>query len=423
MERSAYCRIDQFGDIEDVIKLFDIPSDEFGELIIVATIESRSLYEYAGLAGMGLIFYFDFTRFLPGSFGGWSNQERFDHSNSQLLYRGGVQRGVGSYVNGRQIVFPPLTKRQIVRLYKERRDPKNRQYATFKALDLKKRKHIEVTCNPAKLSNYFQPQSKFPLGTSPAFFRSEVLHKYKSDPSKYELDDRSISCRGTWHLKTYDVNDADQIHTYLCYLADLPHQEQLYWQSFNEWPKAFISERAWKTDFLGEFSIEYDLLIEIKRKVAQLDKLLPVWWKKRGKELINAVRYPVTSSPAEWAEAILGLDHLITEGFQEAPLRKMAIALERKPHKDWRSLMLLREYLAGKGLTEEAADTAVSSLRELHGLRSILKGHSAPRQKAEAEKKALTTAGSFRAHFEQLAADCDSALDLILAHLGVVDDR
>jgi hypothetical protein len=36
-ERNAFCRIDEAGDIEDVIRLIDIPSDKFGESILVIT--------------------------------------------------------------------------------------------------------------------------------------------------------------------------------------------------------------------------------------------------------------------------------------------------------------------------------------------------------------------------------------------------
>jgi hypothetical protein len=60
---------------------------------------------------------------------------------------------------------------------------------------------------------------------SPVFFRSEVLIRYKSDPEKYELHDRSIYCRGAWSLRTYDMNDAGPVHTYLGYLRELPYND------------------------------------------------------------------------------------------------------------------------------------------------------------------------------------------------------
>ena len=64
-----------------------------------------------------------------------------------------------------------------------------------------------------------------------------MLLKYKKDPEKYLLEDRSITARNSWYLKTYDINAAGQVHTYLIYLSHLPYEEQVYWKSANEAPK------------------------------------------------------------------------------------------------------------------------------------------------------------------------------------------
>jgi hypothetical protein len=132
-----------------------------------------------------------------------------------------------------------------------RRDD-SREYASFVAQDWKNRVIREISCAPGATANYFT-KSDSPYETTPAFFRPEVLTKYKSDPSKYTLEERSISCRGAWSLRTYDINEAGQVHTYLVYLRDLPYAEQLYWKAFNEEPKAPLSKRAIGTDFEGQF--------------------------------------------------------------------------------------------------------------------------------------------------------------------------
>jgi hypothetical protein len=419
-ERQAFCRIDEAGDIEDVIRLIDIPSDKWGESILVITIKAVELYEYARLAGMGLVFFYDFTRTSP-NFMGWSNQQNFDHSEPHLFYHGAVQPGSGSYLNGRQIVIPPVTVRQIVRRYKERRNPKAKSYATFKAIDLKTGNRIEVSSNPKNLSNYFQEGSSLPLEMSPAFFNAEVLHRYKADPAKYDLEERSIRCRGAWSLRTYDVNDAGQVHTYLRYLGELPYREQVYWQSFNEWPKGPLSRRAVKTDFHGDFHTDYDPLLALKWKVNRLDKVHPDWWNPRGNELAQALHRPVTTSESEWADSILALDHLVTEGFAERSLKAMLTAIGRHFEKDWRSLKLLGEVLIGLGAEPDDSKAMIDAMRLVHDLRSIVKGHAAPAKKAAAATKAQRDYGSFRAHFEALAAGCDDALAFIMSHLKIAE--
>jgi hypothetical protein len=304
----------------------------------------------------------------------------------------------------------------------EARNPSRRDYAVFKAIDLKSGKQIEVSCDPKGLSNYFQPESNLPLEMSPVFFRGEVLHRYKADPEKYELRDRSIYCRGTWSLQTYDINEAGQVHTYLRYMRNLPYKEQLYWQAFNEWPKAPLSKRAITTDFKGEVYTEYDPLNSIKHKIMELDESPPAWWNPRGQNLISAVRYPVTTSPAEWANEILGLDQMLGEGFQVKQLRMLAAKLGRPVEGDWGAFKLMEECLVGSGVSEEEARSAVKSFRTVRDLRNVLKGHGAPEKRAKEEKQARKRFGSFHAHFANVTADCDGALDLIMRKLAFKEE-
>ena len=86
-----------------------------------------------------------------------------------------------------------------------------KQYESFIAYDLKNGVVEEISCAPGATANYFT-KSDLPFEITPAFFRPEVLQRYKSDPTKYTLEERSISCRGTWSLQTYDINEAGQVH-------------------------------------------------------------------------------------------------------------------------------------------------------------------------------------------------------------------
>ena len=183
-EVNAYCRIDELGDVDEVIKIIDRHSEEVGESVCVVTIGSDEFFEYARLADMGVVFFFDFTRFRPESFTRWPNRGQFERDDPALYYNGCAVPGVGSYINGRQIVLPPVGTRQIVRRYQDRRDPKKRQFATFKALDLKTGNRIEVSCDPACLSNYFEPGSDLPLEMSPVFFRGRRATKVQGRPDK-----------------------------------------------------------------------------------------------------------------------------------------------------------------------------------------------------------------------------------------------
>lgn len=274
-ERSAYCRLDADGDIEDVIKIHEDNVGDWYDRVTVVTILAKDFAEYMRLADMGMVVFFDFTRTQRGSFNGWSGERHFDFKAPDLFYHGGVMDGHGSYINGRMIVRPSITYDEIVAAHLEERSPTQQQYAIFKAINLKTGERIEVSCDPKAVSNYFQPDSELPLEMSPVFFNAEVLHRYKADPEKYDLEDRSIHCRGTWSLTTFDINSARQVHTYLRYLRMLPYKEQIYCQSFNEWPKGSLSERAIATDFKGDFFYGHDPLNALKHAIIRLNEEEP----------------------------------------------------------------------------------------------------------------------------------------------------
>lgn len=416
-ERSAYCRLDSRGDIEDVIKVVQLSKESTRGHLNVVTILRKDLDTFMALSDTCLVLRFDFTRVSWGNFSGWGEIKRYHREELDLFYHGGTAEQ-GSYCNGAMIVRPQLDVDELVRAWKDEENPVIRKYATFKIFDRKNRVNIETSCAPEFLSNYFQ-KSDLPWEISPAFFRPEVLHRFKADPEKYTLKERSISCRNAWYLKTYDINEAGQVHTYIGYLADLPFEEQLYWQSFNEWPKGPISARAYQTDIVGDWYQDYEPLTELKHLVSQLDATPPSWWKPRGSTLSDAVRYPATDSVKEWGDEVLALDQYLIEGFLLKPLRELVEIGGRSVDQQWAPIRLLQEVLVTKGYTEEEAKALVLPMQKLHALRTEVRGHATTEKRRMAEYEARRLFGSLRAHYTQVVTDCDKSLHEILSGLGV----
>lgn len=412
-ERNAYCRLNSEGDIDEVVKVFhDAGLHDLDHSRTLVLIKEKPLAEYMAVGNFGLYRKFDITRFLPGSFSSWgTSQQHFDAPD--LFYYTGLSGGNASYFNGGQILRPTISVDELVEDWKREEDTSNRQYETFKIHDWRNDRLIEWSCAPSSLGNYFTESDK-PFEISPAFFSPDVLIKYKSDPEKYDLRDRSITCRNSWYLKTFDINEAGQVHTYIGYLQHLPFKEQQYWKLHNEWPKASISKRAYDTDFKGEWTSEIDPLQSLRHSISELDGNPPPWWRVRGSQLRERAHYPVTSSSKEWADELLALDQMVVEGFVATELRKVAIASGVKIDASWQSLKLIQEILRSRdGLT---ADQIVTPLRDLHFLRSKVTGHhTGERSKLEAE--ALKKYGSFVAHFRALCSQCHEAFDQIVAEL------
>jgi len=414
-ERSAYCRLDEHGELDDVIRLHHEPRSENGEPLHAVTIRRAELDKFMALSGTSLVFRFDFTRHPREGFFGFHQVEPYERQFAGACYHGGITPQA-SYCNGVFVVAPGVTRRQLIQTWKRNDDPKRKQYAEFIVENLRDGKTTTVSCSPAATANYFQA-STLPLELSPAFFRPELLHKYKSDPDKYRLDDGSIHCRGTWSLRSYAVNEAGQVHAYLCDLRTLPFTEQLYWKSFNEPPKAPISDRTFRTDFLGQWDIATDPLLELRGLVSRLDVSGAAWWKPRGDRLRDAVHYPRTQSSKEWRDELLALDQLLVEGLIETPLRIWTSDLGREGVAKLRSVRLVQEVLTGLGQEAESARRALAPLARLHDLRNVVAGHATGTKRNQAIRDARGHPGGLPAHFMALLSECLEAMTMIESRL------
>ena len=415
-ERRAYCRLDSRGDIEDVITELDDEHPDPWQRVRAVTIRGQDLATYMALSNAALVTKFDFTRFVPGSFSSWDGPDERVYEARDLYYRSRVIPNHGSYANGHIVLHTKVSEKDLIEEWKAEEDSSKKRYASFKIFDRKNNRCVETRCGPGHIVNYFT-DSVLPWEISPAFFRSEVLHKYKMDPEKYTIQDRSISCRGAWHLETYDINEAGQVHTYVGYLARLPFEEQLYWQSFNEWPKGNISRRAYQNDILGEFSTEDDPLAELKEQVQSLDQAPPAWWRRRGEALVEEVLYPATDSIEEWGNEILALDHLVVEGFLVKGLRAVVTTDGGTYEKEWGSVKLLEVVLSTMGYSEDQAKELVEPLRELHGLRNPTKGHGDVSGRQAAVAAARRSHGTLRKHFQDLAGRVRDSIKQIVSSL------
>ncbi len=416
-ERRAYCRLDKHGDIEDVIRLLTLPIDDNIEGREVVTILRKDLDEYMALADMALVIKFDFTRFTHGDFGSWNGAEVYSRAHPDLFYHGGVIANA-SYANGAMVVRANSTvQEQEDAWLKEVHGDGDREFATFKIHDRKHDRNVETSCGPSHIVSYFE-DSPLPWEISPAFFRPEVLNRFKGDPEKYSVEERSISCRGAWSLRSYDINEAGQVHAYLVDLARLPHAEQTYWKTFNEWPKGPISARAQQTDIDGSWDTGYDPLRSLKSKIRDLNRQAPAWWSPRGDELLDGVLAPATDSPKEWGDEVLALDQLLVEGFLDKPLRAIATASGRTLEDGWRSMKLLSEILEAGGMTATDAKQLLDPMKKLHGLRNEIRGHATKEKREVAIREARATHGNFRAQFFSMAEGCDKALDAIVTVLS-----
>ena len=402
-ERKAWCRLDRNGNIEEVVQIIDIEAkgdDRYGGKIVVF---DRELLEiYAALTETVLVRMFDFERYSAGAFSGWEKKE--ERSNGRgIFYRYGFAPEKDSYTRGAQVVPVAASSEKVLEkvnrvIWRNFEDCEKQQEKFTVACDLENKEIEEVSYENGMLFEI-------------AFFRPEVLSKYKADREKYSFEEDRISCRDSWFLEFYDINEAGQAYAFLRHLSYLPHEEQMHWKQFNENPKARISPHVIKKFFLGEVYSYYSPLASLKDK---LRNLRCEWWRMRTPDAVNRAQYPLTGSNDEWRDEILNLDQLLVEGFEEKWLRKKAEELGCAPEQKYRSLKLLEECLAGLGFEEDHARSIVAPFRKVHDLRTRLKGHISGKTAQKLKKEAFAEHGSYLNHYKNLVAECDEAMETLV---------
>lgn len=400
-ERSAYCRFDHNGDLADTVSV-SVRQNKRIEVSLV-TFTWPELEEYLGIAGYALVRMFDFTLLRYGDFGGWSDgPEEVVRVSNEFLYRQKVQSGA-AFTRGVQIIRPRDARTISENVSGRWFGSSGHEYASFIAQDWRNNKITEISTDPAATTNYFEAGGNdLPYELSPAFFRPEVLSKYKTDREKYTVRERDIDCRTSWTLRGYDVNDAGQVFAYICYLRNLPFNEQLHWKSFNVPPKAGISERAYINDFKGEYVTFRHPRAETLSIIARWRDSEVEWWTLRDEDLLHRANPPISSSKDEWAEAIMDLSKLIVEGFVTKFLRAALDKVSEPYTREEKSIALLEKLVARKNLY--GGPVTLEGLRSVQYIRSKVKGHSAGSEGKAIVQDVLAKHGTYAEHFKQLCA-------------------
>lgn len=414
-ERSAYCRFDANGDLADVVSISTHKKDGDASLV---TFSWPELEEYLAVAGYALVRLFDFTLLRYGHFSHWGDgPERILRLSDDFLFR---QKSIGNaaYTRGIQIMRP----RDIHTVSDEVSDRwsgrSKKEHVTFIAQDWRhKNAVVEISTDPAATTNYFEAaENDLPFELSPAFFRPEVLSKYKTDREKYTVGERDINCRAAWTLRGYDVNDAGQVFAYIVYLRSLPYAELLHWKSFNEPPKDGISERAYINDFRGEFVTFQHPRSETLSILQRWRSRSVEWWTLRDEELLDRANPPISSSKDEWADAIMDLSKLVVEGFETKPIRAAldGRGVNYDVEKD-KTIVLLEKLIASKNPV--GGPVTLNGLRAVQSIRSKVRGHAGSSEGKKLAQEALATHGSYAEHFRHLCTLVVTDLERVQAAL------
>ena len=413
-ERSAFCRFDRSGDWEDIVS---ISHPEGGDGVTLISFARDALDRYLVEHRAVLVRIFDFTFRRQGGHIRWHPSECVVHEmdqevtfTQQLAIDGSI-----SAARGAQIVRPMLSKADVVSRIRNRwsGDDEEDEPIQYKVLDIRHGGVATVSTDKSTTTNYFEAhENELPFDTSPAFFRPDVLAKYKGDTEKYTTFENRIVCRGGWSLKSYSVNEAGQIVVYICDLRALPREEQQHWAIYNEPPKAGLSDRAITTDFRGEWPEEMTPRETLVDHLQQWQSCDVKWWKWTPEASPDArIVVPRTGSRNEWEAAVGQLSNDVLEGFGVGELRRILENEGNEVDQNWRSIVLLERILAARGGLADGRGLA--ALRELNAVRNSGPAHAGETQARELSMRVLEEHGSYAAHFDYLCEQIAEELTLI----------
>ena len=402
-ERSAFCRFDRSGDWDDVVSMSD-PFDPKRAALV--SFSRTPLDEYLVEHHAVLVRIFDFTFQRPGEHIEWHPSEFItqEMTGGLTFTQQSAVDGSIAAVRGAQVIRPILTEAEAIRSIRKRwrNDDESGDHVEFKVRDFRNDTITTVSTHPSTTTNYFTTAgNSLPFEMSPAFFKADVLSKYKADADKYTVLEGSIRCRGGWGLRSYHINEAGQVTAYIRDLRTLPREEQRHWAIYNEEPKAGLPDRAIMTDFLGKWPEDFAPREKLVDILQRWQRLGAGWWRWRPRADPHVrVVVPRTGSRNEWESTISGLYTDVIEGFDEKELRLILEEEGGEVDKNWRSRVLLERILWARGELQHGQ--SLTALRELIEARNLGPAHAGETKAREFSQRVLAEHETYAAHFEYL---------------------
>ena len=227
-------------------------------------------------------------------------------------------------------------------------------------------KEIIHTCDRDELANMFGANEGAARDITPVFFKRDVLDKYYANPTKYEIEDGILRCKGLWSLRM-DNNHDKYITVLLCDLGLLSSKEQKHWRNYNIPPDGHISEVAFRRGFLAQFTDPQRSDLRFKYVYRRIQKkwLKEVGWtlfkslRSEDEHHFTTLRIPTKEDQSEFDQQITSVSKILIESINE----KMITG--EIPDDIVGSINRLEAYLKSKGIEQAECIIFLRNLQDL----------------------------------------------------------
>jgi hypothetical protein len=272
------------------------------------------------------------------------------------------------------------------------------------------------SCDPDALGTYFDDDPSRLHYLTPVYFDRNVLARYSSEPSRYNVTSTRLSCLDLWGVDI-SINTAGQVEVYLGDIGSrIPPSEWPHWKAHNVAPAGQMAEHRFRRDFLNQPASSNDHSARFKRARRRAGAAYrelfetPVWREQTGTDGLEFERLhgPTSIEAGSLKGPVLIIAKAVVDAIDPAPLRAY-LGDTSTDRKTIELLERVEKQLGGDG-------SAAATLRDLYRFRSTgiahLGGHS-----AEKAADRLGVAGSdpieaFEIICKRVSASLESLADL-----------
>jgi hypothetical protein len=377
-DKKEFQTIEENGDIITVIK--HIRNSDVDEVVYINT---KYLRNYLALTNSFLVRFHDHRRKFKNAMPFKTKDASFN--NDVCSYR--IEVYNENFVKG-YLSYSRLLGKDIIKPFEKPTsrftfDTPEKDYVEFIYGINENGENLQYTCNEHYLSNYFTDTGA-PHFLSAVYFNKSVLLKYYSEPSRFTVTSRHISCLSLWSIDI-DITNEDLVQVWLGDLGRLPQNEQLHWKHYNVQPRGTISKYRFETDFEAKFSapaVEKTPVAYLIRAYNELNHLTAKQFagkvflelEKNDDHYLKIVREPLTEEWKEFDEQIQALAKIFCDSINVKLLESVSgRKIDNKEIKG--SISLLYVSLEKLGLSTEKINITIEALQAIQTIRSTGAAH------------------------------------------------
>lgn len=351
-------------------------------------IRTKLLRQFQAAAQLALVRYMDsIVRAVDSDdVGAQLHFREDDHHLHLAIHKPGPPNKWTSLLIGKKVVLPPPMSECGVWPFDRQEDS---VYQEFVIDETPEGEPIKSTCDPERLADYFGRNPEAPNYVTPVFFAPEVLDRYYSNPTKYEVRDGYIACGGLWGLRL-DNNHPDHVMVWLGDLGrDLPESERNYWLAHNIFvPEGTISQTTFKRHIQGEAAEPDSPAWRLQQAYTRFRKAWSAEWgwdlfrdpDDDDPQILAGLRIPPRGGNAEFGKQVQALHRLLVESINSSQLKSEL----PKGEKGEQSIGLLKRWLEDIG--HQRVEQDIAFLRKINELRNVSE-HKAGAKHAKAIAK------------------------------------